>query len=78
MSGLVLNLIGDLKSDRPTGIVPYKAPTPRDQIMYGGKDRITMGQHLNEFDSFSDSKGRSFDNTVLDELFSEIVSCPKS
>jgi hypothetical protein len=78
MSGLKLNLIGDLNSTRPAGIISHKALTARDQIMYGRKDGATVGQHLDEFDSFRDGKGRSFNQIVLDELLPEPASCPKA
>ncbi|KAF1913960.1 hypothetical protein BDU57DRAFT_531793 [Ampelomyces quisqualis] len=71
MSFSILNMISDIKSGRPVGIVKQRPLSPRQQPMYGRKGGITMGQHLDEFDSYKDSEGRSFDKIVTDGLLAE-------
>ena len=72
MSYSIINMIGDIKSGRPVRIVKKMVPTPRHQIMYGRKGApITMGQHLDEFDSYRDSESRAFDQVLTDGLLAE-------
>lgn len=39
--------------------------------MYGRKDGVTINQHLDEFDSYEDEQGHSFDEVMMDGLFSD-------
>jgi hypothetical protein len=71
MSYIILQMIEDIKSGRPVGIVKQPAPAPGIQLMYGRKDGVTMDQHLAEFNNYRDSQGRSFDQIIQDGLFGE-------
>jgi hypothetical protein len=64
MSHNILNIISEIRGGRPVGIVKHAPTNPCDFPMYGCKDGVTIGQHLNEFDSWKDIKGRSFDQAV--------------
>jgi hypothetical protein len=77
MSFRILQLIDDIKSGRPVGIIRPQAPAPGVQLMYGRKDGVTMDQHLAEFDDYKDSQGRSFDQVILDGLFAKPEEPPK-
>lgn len=67
MSSEAMDLIRGLKTNPPTGTALLK---PRDQPMYG-REGVTMGQHLDEFDEFRDEQGRSFDELVYAMLFED-------
>jgi len=71
MSTNILNLISDIKAGKPVGIVRHVPPNPRDFLMYGRKDGVTIGQHLAEFDTYKDEHGRSFDEIMMDGLLSD-------
>jgi hypothetical protein len=64
MSHNILNMISEIRSGQLVGIVKPAPTNPRDFPMYGRKDGVTIGQHLYEFDSWKDTKGRSFDQAV--------------
>lgn len=70
MSLSILNMIGDIKSGRPVGIVKQRRSTPRHQLMYGRRG-VTMGQHLDDFDSYKDGEGRSFDHIMTEGLLAD-------
>ena len=74
MPANTLNLISDIRAGKSIGIIRYVSTTPRAYQMYGRESGITMGQHLDEFDHYKDDQGRSFDEAVLNGLFSETMS----
>jgi hypothetical protein len=47
---------------------------PRDCPMYGQKDGVTMGGHLDEFKHFRDNRGRTFDQLVYSILHDETIA----
>ncbi|KAF2823277.1 hypothetical protein CC86DRAFT_457692 [Ophiobolus disseminans] len=71
MSENILNLLGDIKAGRPVGMVKHQPTNPRNFQMYGRTDGVTIGQHLDEFDSFNEEEGRTFDEAIMDGLFSD-------
>jgi hypothetical protein len=70
MSFSIINMLSDIKSGRPVGIVKQIQPTPRHQLMHGRRG-VTMGQHLDEFDSYKDSQGRAFDQIIEEGLLAD-------
>jgi hypothetical protein len=68
MSTNIFNLLSHIRAGRPVGMTKPVRAKPRDFLMYGRHDGATIGQHLDEFDTWKDDKGRSFDQVMIEGL----------
>ncbi|KAF2132096.1 hypothetical protein P153DRAFT_184233 [Dothidotthia symphoricarpi CBS 119687] len=68
MSFYTMDLVSDIKAGAPTGVVMSSNPLDRP---IEGRSGVTVGQHLDEFNSFRDEYGRTFDELVYCLLHGE-------